>query len=58
MKYLNFKYKGEDVIVELNTDNTVNWVYAYNMRMNMSVVPEDLKLEVGYIVNWSTKELE
>lgn len=46
---MNFRYKGEEIIVEFNNDGSINWVYAYNMRMKMSVVPYDLKQEILYL---------
>ena len=48
---MNFKYKGEEVTVEFNSDNSINWVYAYNMRMKISVVPYDLKQEILYLIS-------
>lgn len=45
---MNFKYKGEDIIVELDENGKCKWVYAYNMRMVFNVLPHDLKLEVAY----------
>ncbi len=47
---MKFLYKGEQVIVEIN-NGIVEWVYAYNMRMRMSVVPYDLKTEIEYLLS-------
>ena len=48
---MTFKYKGEEIIVEFNSDKSINWVYAYNMRMKMAVVPYDLKQEILYLIS-------
>lgn len=47
---MKFIYKGETVFVEI-LDGEVVWVYAYNMRMKMSVVPYDLKTEIEYLLS-------
>jgi hypothetical protein len=52
---MEFKYKGEPVILEFNEDGTLRWVYAYNMRMCFNILPHDLKLEVAYILQKENK---
>lgn len=47
---MEFKYKGEDILVELDQEGHVKWVYAYNMRMCFNVVPYDLKQEINYLL--------
>jgi hypothetical protein len=47
---MEFIYKGENVVVEILHGEVV-WVYAYNMRMKMSVVPYDLKTEIEYLLS-------
>lgn len=46
----SFKYKGEWVYLEYR-DNVLEWVYAYNMKMKLDVVPDDLKTEVLFLVS-------